>query len=217
MNKFEEMNYLVDKLQNKKQKKLKRITNEFNNEFTKVVKKDYDFDVPDNWCVVRKTYQGRDINIPFMKKYFEDVNEYKRKKDKYTLVINAEIIFKPRIPYSLFLNEYSKFKEVVVQVDIHEYNFQQKRYIVEREFEKYAPTNWFKPKNRKYKFKDIDLWWSRMKPPVKKPKIRFYYVTTEEIELLDQMKKDIMDKYDRLIENVKMEYIPNHLWEELIA
>ena len=44
----------------------------------------------------------------------------------------------------------------------------------------------------------------------------FHYVTTEDIELLDQIKQDIMDKYDKLIENVKMEYIPEHLWEELI-
>lgn len=92
MNKFEEMNYLIDKLQDKKQKELKRI----NNEFTKVVKEDYDYDVPDNWCIVRKTYEGRDINTPFMGKYFEDRNEYERmnKYKYYRVFVRAE--FKPK-------------------------------------------------------------------------------------------------------------------------
>lgn len=67
-----------------------------------------------------------------------------------------------------------------------------------------------------YVLKDIHIDWFEITDTYPKPRVRFYYVTTEEIELLDQMKQDIMDKYDRLIENIKMEYIPEHLWKELI-
>ena len=223
MNKFEEMDYLIDKLQDKKQKELKRVTNEFNDEFTKVAKEDYDYDIPDNWCVVRKTYQGRDINTLFMREYFDDINKYERisKHKYYKVFVRAE--FKPKRWKGFFgLLKENKENSYWTTVSIRKDKFKKEIYddtklLKELKFKIVSMgVSYGNVSKDDYVLKDIHIDWFEITDTCPKPRVLFYYVTTEEKELLDQMKQDITDKYDKLIENVKMEYIPEHLWGELI-
>lgn len=217
-NKFEEMNYLVDKLKEKREKELKKLNQKFYNEFIKTVEVFYDFNKPQDMVIDKITYFGRDISYFSERRYYDDVSKYERQKN-YTIYdvdvcLFLELKFIPKI-FSDLPEQVKKTETRTIRIDKAEECIDWED-IKFKLLEEYGLGYGVGYDNKKYKLRNIQLT-PRSKSNVhKKPRKTIYYFTKEEKSLLSELEKDIYNKYKGLIESVKMSYIPKELWNELI-